>query len=65
MACAGHTPEFQCYLLDSICGWFAQKKVDGAGVEYDEAKNFDPVTKKVFTKNQILSLLDARKALGS
>jgi len=62
---AGSLGQFQCYLLDSICGWFAQKKVDGAGVEYDEAKNFDPVTKKVFTKNQILSLLDARKALGS
>ncbi|QDZ25029.1 hypothetical protein HOP50_15g75720 [Chloropicon primus] len=53
----------QCYLLENICGWFMQKKVDGAGQEYDEAKNFDPITKKTFTRNQILCLLDLWRRL--
>ena len=36
--------------------------MDGAGEEYDEAKNFDPVTKKVFTRNQIETLLEMQEA---
>ena len=51
----------QCYLLSSICEWFSQKKVDGAGEEYDELKNFDPITKKLFAKHQILALVDILK----
>ncbi len=38
------------------------KKVDGAGEEYDEAKNFDPVTRKHFTRSQILCLLELQQA---
>lgn len=51
----------QAYLLSSICEWFKQKKVDGAGEEYNELKNFDPITKKIFAKHQILALVDILK----
>ena len=45
-------------LFAALLGKTGEKKVDGAGEEYDETKNFDPVTKKVFTRDQILHLLE-------
>ena len=39
------------------------QKVDGAGEEYNETKNFDPITRRHFTQKQIQTLLDFESVL--
>lgn len=47
----------QAYLAASVRRWLLELKTDGAGALVHETKSVDPITRRPFTREQILAIL--------